>query len=218
MSMVSKELLEEKTAVLRRDWTSDENYYNVAEQHTADYWREASPFRQMFDGLDRSVIVELACGRGRHCSQMKDWPNRKILVDLVPENIEHCRRRFAGCEGITYVVGNGVDLRDIADGAATALFSYDSMVHFHHTIVGAYLTEAARVLKPGGRALLHHSNFAGNPGGDYKANPHWRSFMPPGLFVDYALTNGFKIVEQRLLNWGDVIGLDMLSLIEKAAP
>jgi ubiquinone/menaquinone biosynthesis C-methylase UbiE len=61
--------------------------------------------------------------------------------------------------------------------AATFLFCFDSMVHFDSDVVRAYLREARRVLRPGGHAFLHHSNTMAHPGGDFRAQPHWRNFM-----------------------------------------
>jgi SAM-dependent methyltransferase len=171
----------------------------------------------MFDRMDPSVIVELACGRGRHSWQMRDWPNQKVVVDLVPENIAFCKQRFAGLNNFRFIVNNGVDLGQIADGSATAVFCYDDMVHFDHEIVYGYLREFARILRPGGMALLHHSNYPHNPGGDYKANPSWRCYMPAGLFQDYAIKSGPEFVEQRCFSWGETTDIDALSLVAKPA-
>ncbi|MCW2272991.1 methyltransferase domain-containing protein [Rhodoblastus acidophilus] len=207
----------ERADILRRDWNDDEDYYRHAEEWVNTCWDLESrfPFREMFNRLDSSVIVELACGRGRHSWQMRDWPNQKILVDLVPDNIAFCRKRFAGLTNFQFIVNNGIDLREIADGAVTAVFCYDAMVHFDHEIVYAYLREFKRILRPGGMALLHHSNYPHNPGGDYKGNPHWRCFMPAGLFRDYAIKTGLEVVEQRCFAWGDVADIDCLSLVAK---
>jgi len=210
----------EKADILKRDWVDDEAYYLDAENWVGVFWdlKSQFPFREMFDRLDDSVIVELACGRGRHSWQMRDWPNRKIMVDLVPENIELCRQRFAGVKNVRFIANNGMDLRGIADSSVTAVFCYDAMVHFDHEIVYSYLRECKRILRPGGMVLLHHSNYPGNPGGDYKANPSWRCFMPAGLVKDYAIKSGLEVVEQRCFAWGDTTDpIDCLSLIAKPA-
>lgn len=207
----------EKADILRRDWMDDEPYYQGAEEWVNTFWdlEGKHPFREMFDRMDSSVVVELACGRGRHSWQMRDWPNQKILVDLVPENIELCQKRFAGLKNFRFIVNNGVDLHQIDSDSVTAVFCYDAMVHFDHEIVYAYLREFKRILRPGGMALLHHSNYPGNPGGDYKANPSWRCFMPPGLFKDYAIKSGLEVAEQRCFGWGETDDVDCLSLVVK---
>lgn len=215
--MIADDLARQKAAALRADWTTDDQYYDNADSWVGSFWADHTAFRQMFNQLDPGVIVELACGRGRHSWQMKDWPNRKILIDVVPENIAFCQRRFAGVAHVECLANNGVDLAGVATASATALFCYDAMVHFDHVIVLQYLLETARILKPGGRALLHHSNYPGNPGGDYKTNPHWRAFMPGGLFVDYCRKAGLDLIEQRLICWGGEPALDCVSLIGKPA-
>jgi cyclopropane fatty-acyl-phospholipid synthase-like methyltransferase len=114
------------------------------------------------------------------------------------------------------ILNNGYDLADLATGAHTALYSYDAMVHFDHVVVYRYVIEAHRVLQPGGSALLHTSNYAGNPGGSYHQNPCWRNFMPPGLLIDYARKVGFYVQEHNEISWSGHTKLDALTLIKKS--
>jgi ubiquinone/menaquinone biosynthesis C-methylase UbiE len=209
------ELAKSKANEVGRDWVKNSDYYDNADSWVYVFWNDDSDFRQMFNQLDTRIIVELACGRGRHSWQMRDWPNRKILVDMVPDNVDYCRRRFRGYSDVTFIANNGVDLSDIGTETVSAVFSFDSMVHFDHTVVYNYLFEIYRVLEFGGKTLLHHSNNSGNPGGDYRHNPHWRNFMPPGLFFDYARKTGFEVLSQRIIPWGDVQYIERISLLRK---
>ena len=92
---------------------------------------------------------------------------------------------------------DGDDLPGIPDASVTALFSYDAMVHFEYTAVLAYIAEAYRVLEPGGKALMHHSNYDRNPGGFYRDNPHWRNFMTKALFAHAACRRGSRCWSRR---------------------
>jgi len=202
---------------LKRDWSTADKYYANAESEKwlGSFWDVDSPFRPLFDRLDHDHIIELACGHGRHSWQMREWPNRKTLVDFVEANIAFCRRRFEGYDDVSFVVNNGRDLSGIESESATSLFCYDAMVHFHHTLVGPYLIDSARVLVRGGMALLHHSNYAKNPDGDYRENPHARAFMSPDLFARYATAAGLVVVEQRVVSWDADKDLDAITLLRK---
>jgi ubiquinone/menaquinone biosynthesis C-methylase UbiE len=96
----------------------------------------------------------------------------------------------------------------------TLVYTFDSMVHFDSDVIRAYMKEFYRILKPGGHCFCHHSNYTGNPGGDFTTNPHWRNFMSKELFAHYAIKEGFKIIEQKVIDWS-VPNLDCLSLIQK---
>jgi ubiquinone/menaquinone biosynthesis C-methylase UbiE len=93
------------------------------------------------------------------------------------------------------------------------------MVHFDIEIVLSYIAEFARVLKPGGTAFIHHSNFTGRPGSSFKDNPHWRNFMSATIFKHSAIRNGFEVLEQKLLNWAGE-DIDCLTVMRRlpAAP
>jgi hypothetical protein len=88
------------------------------------------------------------------------------------------------------------------------------MVHFEYDTVIDYIQDAWRVLAPGGRALLHHSNYDKNPGASYRDNPDWRNFMTSSLFAHVAILAGFTVLEQFVMDWS-APDTDCLSLIEK---
>lgn len=201
---------------LSSDWQHDPTYYDNADSWVHIFWDKGSVFRRLFDRMNHARILEIACGRGRHTEQMRDWGNQKTAMDLVLANVEFCRNRFSDSPQITILQGNGQDLAFASDGSFSSVFCYDAMVHFDHTIIYSYLIEIARVLENGGMALLHHSNFGGNPGGDYKNNPHWRAYMPHGLFVDYCSKAGLVVIEQACIPWGEHPSSDMVSLVQKS--
>jgi hypothetical protein len=131
------------------------------------------------------------------------------------DNIEFCIERFAGIDNYEFINNNGIDLREISSSSCTSLFTFDAAVHFSHIVVYNYLIDTFRILKNEGMALYHHSNFSGNPGGDYRTNPSWRNFMPPGLFIDYAKRVGFEVVEHHTFDWGQDEDIDGLTLVRK---
>jgi ubiquinone/menaquinone biosynthesis C-methylase UbiE len=208
----------DKTEDIAQDWVNSD-YYEVAEtpEWSDGFWSAASPFRRLFAQLDLRDTIELACGHGRHAARILDMVGRLILVDVNRGNIEACQKRFAGRSNIKYVVNNGYDLAELGDVSASAVFCYDAMVHFEADAVLSYLSEIFRVLRAGGRTLLHHSNYDSKPGGDYRQNPHMRNFMTSRLLQHFAIRRGFEVRGAEYLDWGSEAKLDGLLLLERPA-
>ena len=137
------------------------------------------------------------------------------LVDILAENIEYCRKRFKENRKIAYYKNNGYDLQDISSESYTAVFTYDAMVHFEMLDIFNYLKETRRVLENGGRALFHHSNNSSDYRVTFSSGTSGRNYMSKDLFAYLANRAGLKILEQRVIDWGDVKELDCLTLLEK---
>lgn len=185
------------------------------------FWGEDSLFLPLFERLDLASVVELACGRGRHTAQFLARAGRVTMVDVVQANIDACAKRFAGRGNMAFVRNNGRDLSKLRSGAHTALFSYDSMVHFEFGDVLAYLPEIARVLASNGRALLHYSAKDDAPLTDYRDDlNHWRNFGNEAVVLHFANRCGFSISEHFVTSWPPRNGgpaTDGIVLLEKAS-
>lgn len=192
-------------------WTPDNPYFAAAEPVMAQLWAEQiQPFIR---GSDLRCVLDLATGHGRNAAVLLGQAERLILVDIQPGNVAHCRQRFGDDPRLRYLVNNGYDLADVADAEVTLLYCFDAMVHFDSDVVRAYLCEARRVLVPGGRAFLHHSNY--HDGHDWRAAPHSRAFMSKRLMQHYAQKEGLSVMRQRVIDWGGVARLDCLSLLAR---
>ena len=192
-------------------WTPDNPYFATAEPVMEQIW--ADQIQPFLRGSDLRCVLDLATGHGRNAAILLREAKRLILVDIQPGNIAHCRQRFGEDPRISYLVNNGFDLRDVPDAKVTLLYCFDAMVHFDSDVVRAYLAEARRVLVPGGRAFLHHSNY--QEGHDWRTAPHSRAFLSKRLMEHYALKEGLAVVRQRVIDWGGVARLDCLSLLAK---
>ena len=200
-------------SIIKHDWAQS-GYYDLAERHMEVFWTDTFPFYAQFRRLDLTDTVELACGHGRHTLQVVDQ-GRFTLVDVNAINVDFCRERFQGHPNVTVMECNGSSLAGIADAGTTAVFCYDAMVHFELEDVVAYLHEIMRVLRPGGQALLHFSNYDAAPGGLYHDNPHWRNFNSAKIFRHFATRTGFEVLHLQTLAWGHDLDLDALALIRK---
>jgi SAM-dependent methyltransferase len=104
------------------------------------------------------TILEIAPGYGRWTQFLKGLCDRLAIVDLTPGCIEACRQRFADATNIEYHVNDGRSLDMVDDRSIDFAFSFDSLVHAESDVLGAYLRQLARKLKPDGVGFIHHSN------------------------------------------------------------
>jgi len=196
-----------------RHWAKSK-YFDNAEPNMRGQWEKLIyPF---IEDCDFSSVVDLAAGHGRNSEMLRTVARKIYVVDINVENIDFCRERFAGDDRFTFVTNNGIDLSGLTDESITLVYCFDAMVHFDSDVVRAYLKEFKRVLKPGGRAFCHHSNYTKNPGGNIRENPAWRNFMSQSLMAHYAIKEGLTVVRSKLLPWGES-ELDCFTLLEKSA-
>ncbi|MDO1559889.1 class I SAM-dependent methyltransferase [Brevundimonas sp. 2R-24] len=201
----------------------DTPYYDQAEDPVwvGIFWSEPSIFLDGFRQLDLSSVMELACGRGRHAEQFADRAGKVVLIDPLKANVEACRRRHARRRNVSVRRNNGRDLSGCRDGEFTAVFSYDAMVHFEATDTIRYLGEIARVLRPGGRALLHYSTDDSRPVGSYRDHPRWRSFFSEPMMLHFAGRAGLHALSSVRTSWPPNNGeppVDGCILLEKTQP
>jgi len=164
---------------------------------------------------DARNIVEIGCGMGRHVCLLYDaargegnpdaW-NLYLGLDIVKKCVRNCRSKRWGmvdrCIRFYCNDGKSIPLTE-NDSPVDFVFSWDSLVHADREVMEAYLREIARVLRPGGRAFIHHSNLADCPKGDYPK--HARD---PGVSAErvrqYVANHvaGLWVVSQELVDWG----------------
>jgi SAM-dependent methyltransferase len=191
------------TKNIAADWREGPYY---AEAEGADwlgiFWDKSSLFKSLFDSLDLQSVLEIACGQGRHAAQFLERAGTLTLLDVNQFNIDFCKERFRSAENVQFVVNDGSTLAPLANEGFTAVYSYDAMVHFEFEDVISYIKEVRRVLKPGGRALLHMSDYTDAPGALYQANPHWRNFMCLEAASHVGQRAGLSVVRAARFPWG----------------
>lgn len=170
------------------DWARDgDEWAGMAAHCHVPYpeWKRGlvEAFVLPYVGHDRDVL-EIAPGHGRWSEYLVQTSRSVRLVDLNPECIDACRSRFAEATNVSYDVNDGATL-PADDQSVDFVWSFDSFVHIDPVHVFAYLGEIARVLRPGGFAVLHHSNK--RSAGIYLA-PRLDRFGKPGKVVTRAVS------------------------------
>jgi SAM-dependent methyltransferase len=212
--MLRDQDIKKSVEIVAAPWRAS-SYYASAEQWTHLWWSDKSIFREMFEKLDLTSTLELACGHGRHSEIVANLTPSLSLMDILPENIEVCKQRLASRNNVRYYVNNGFDFNPLASCSLSSVFCYDAMVHFSPDIMASYLKDTVRVLTSGGMALFHHSNYGIYSEEHYGLNPHALNYMTIELFENLASEAGISIVETLKIDWGNVPDLDRVSLLQK---
>jgi SAM-dependent methyltransferase len=201
-------LLPSKAANLRQ--CAQENiwdgHFRDAEGHFYEQW--IGTIRPLIEDFDFSTVLELSPGAGRNTEKLSELTTRLIAVDYNQDALRQTQARLnlSGnkCE-ITYHHNNGCDLRMVPDASVTAIYCWDSAVHFDKSVVSGYIREFSRVLKPGGSGFLHHSDLGDRAHKNIKRNPHWRSNVSKEFVAEQCRTSGLEVVMQQRVPWPPVV-------------
>ena len=145
------------------------------------------------------VVLEIGPGAARWSAVLQPRAGRLILVDISDRPLALCRERFATAGNVEYVLSSGSDLPGVAPSSVDAVWSFDVFVHVSPVDQAGYLAEVARVLRPGGVAVIHHAD--GRNLGDLPSRGGWRSPMSRHLFATLAEQRGLA-VEAQIDSWG----------------
>jgi len=161
-------------------------------------------------------ILEIAPGHGRITQFLSILASELLVVDLNETCIAKTKEKL-GHHVLGYFVNNGNDLPKIRDNSQDLVFSFDSFVHIHKNVIDDYLGEIYRVLKPGGRAYIHHSWLLGGQDHSF-LNVAGRADMNPDLFKSLVEKHKMKVVEQKTIKFeplGEWDGTDSITTFEK---
>ena len=167
-------------------------------------------------------VLEIGCGMGRHARRLAGPNGRGVYVgiDVVPKCVDHCRGKFNGLEEeFRFEHTGGLDV-PLPNGSVDFVFSWDSLVHADREVIGAYLREIARVLRPGGRAFLHHSNLAACPlnrGGTFPRHARDETVSAAWVREKAEDAGGLRVVSQECVDWGATsYPIDCFTVLERS--
>ena len=190
------------------------NYFIESETSMQTSWE--GTIYPLIKNFNFDAVLELAPGAGRNTERLCAVSKKIYAVDYNSYAIEQCSKRlgssYCGCK-IEYHVNNGKDLNMIQDNTISAIYCWDSAVHFDKIILKSYIHEFYRVLRFGGRGFIHHSNLGDNADKNIKKNPGWRSNMNKESFAEMCEANGLRILTQVNIPWGSIV--DCVTIFEK---
>jgi SAM-dependent methyltransferase len=212
-----------------------EKFYNIDEQrfwNNNDIWLDnghewSSSFgttenlwnKEIFDSVKEfrgKKILEIAPGFGRITQFLSILASELIVIDLNPLCIEKTKEKL-GHHVLAYFTNDGKSLTGVRDNSQDLVFSFDSFVHMHANVVEEYVKEIFRVLKPDGKAFIHHSWFYGGSDNSFN-NIAGRANMSPEQFKTIVENNNMKIVSQTPIQFKSVDvwnGRDTISIFQK---
>lgn len=152
------------------------------------------------------VVLEVGPGGGRWTDILRTMAKKLYVVDVSDKALKLCRERFQASSNIDYLLSDGRTLA-VPDRAIDAIWSFDVFVHINPQDTRGYFREFSRVLKPGGRAVIHHPGAA-----SAGRSSAWRADTTDEMILEFCRENGLRVVNQstELVNQGDV-----LSIIDK---
>lgn len=168
------------------------------------------------------TIVEIGPGGGRFTEVLLPKCTRLLAVDTSPTMLAVLAERFGAHGGLECVLSDGRGLSGVADSSVHAGFSYGVFVHLQHWDIYNYLCELERVLVPGGKAVVQHSNTFSELGWQHfkaevprQLNRHklFSSFIlnSPEIMAELAGRAGLEVVDSLT----DVVRRDCITLLRK---
>ncbi|CAL9453232.1 2-methoxy-6-polyprenyl-1,4-benzoquinol methylase, mitochondrial [Actinosynnema sp. ALI-1.44] len=133
-------------------------YYTVPTLHHALGglgWFQRELLRRSVDLLEAEPgdrVLDACCGRGLSTAVLGRRGCDALGVDVQPEQVEESRRRFGDRPGASFAVANVTELPDL--GVFDRVHCLEAAFHFGPEGRRAFLGEAFRVLRPGGRLVL----------------------------------------------------------------
>jgi ubiquinone/menaquinone biosynthesis C-methylase UbiE len=150
----------------KHKWDKEYHWSN----HGDEWNGQARYCRQPYEAWKRSLIelliipyvdelttaMEIAPGHGRWSQVLAERVKKLILVDISTSCIEHCKKVLGDKPHVKYHVNDGKTLNAIPGNTVDFIWSFDSFVHIDKPTTASYFSGISRVLKTGGKAIIHH--------------------------------------------------------------
>ena len=121
----------------------------------------ATTIRETLDIEPADDVLEIGCGTGRIGKALASDCRHWVGADISGQMLAHARENLAGLENITLVELNSATLNEFADGIFDKVYCSAVFMHLEEWDRYRYVTEAFRVLRPGGKCYFDNMNLAG---------------------------------------------------------
>lgn len=115
------------------------------------------------------MVVDVGCGYGRtllHIATRRDAPDLVVGVDISATMLQKAREYATGLRVDPVLLRAGVDRLPLTDASVDIVYSSAVLLHMPKLMAAAAVHEAARVVRPGGRAVFEATFLAWmNPDG-----------------------------------------------------
>jgi SAM-dependent methyltransferase len=187
------------TAENRRRWNAWDWSSRGEEWNESTAWKDALVEEVMLPLIPPGgTVLEIGPGGGRWSVTLAPRADRLIVVDVAQKPLELVAERLAGSADVQTVLSDGASLAGVGDASVDAIWSFDVFVHVRPGDQAAYLSEIARVLRPGGVAAIHHAD--GRNRGQAPSREGWRAPMTATLFASLARERGLR-VDRQVRDW-----------------
>ena len=176
------------------DWSQGGDEWNDTDE--PEQWKATLVDEVLLSNVGEArSILEIGPGAGRWSEVLSPCAERLVLVDVTPRALELTKERLGDDAKVEYILSDGAAFPDVEDASVDFVWSFDVFVHIAPLDVASYIAEVARVLRPGGTAVIHHS-------GELQRFPGWRSPMTAVLFAQLARERGLDVTRQ-FDSWSD---------------
>lgn len=148
----------------------DAGAYTIDEVHLEVTGSDTVALLERLAGIENTdVVLEIGCGVGRVGKILAPLCRQWIGTDISASMLAHAERRLAGLPNVRLVELSGDALKEIPAETVDLIYCTDVFMHLFEWDRYRYVSDALRVLKPGGRIFYDNLDIASSHG--------WKAFM-----------------------------------------
>jgi len=157
---------------------------------------------------EQGTLLDLGCGAGRLAHALRDLPLHYVGIDVVQELLDYAAEI---CQRPDWHFIKSTDLTiPLQDDSVDMVCAFSLFTHLLHEETYAYLAEARRVLKPGGKIVFTFLEFA--------VPEHWAVFVTNLLQLRQRVHLNQFIEASTLPIWCRHLRLDVLQITPGNVP
>jgi SAM-dependent methyltransferase len=137
---------------------NDEEKFHLDAEDTLDVLRHTVGIRA------EDITLEIGCGVARVGRVLAPFVREWIGCDVSANMLRQAQRRLTGLTNTRLQEISGYDLKPIADASVDVVYTTVVFMHLEEWDRYAYMLEAVRVLKPGGRFYCDNVDLASTKG------------------------------------------------------